>query len=256
MSSAAVSVLGHNNPPSCVEAGMEAAAALSAWLAEHPLISTEDKAREAKLLLDRAKSSAGEIEDTRKRETKPLNDKLDEINGRYKAMHNTDPKKPGILDRVTSELRKRLTVFVQAEEDKRLAEAEAKRRAAEASELAAREAERHEKEAIENAAAGELGVDVTQVVVAANRAYSEFKKADRVATRAEHDSNVRIGGGWNRSVSLRTKETLVLTSYGKAITAIGPHPKIEEAILSAARSYRSEKGKLPDGVRSETSREI
>ena len=254
--SLAVAMTGHNNPPDCIECGAEAAVALSAWLAENPLIYSEEQAREAKLLLDRSKASAGEIEDNRKRETKPLNDKLDEINGRYKAMHNTDPKKPGVLDKTTNELKRRLTVYAQAEEDKRLALAEAKRREAEEAARIAHEAEAAEQEASANARMGELGVDVTQVVVAADKAAKDFAKLDRAAAVAERDANVKIGGGWNRAVGLRTKETLVLESYGRAITAIGPNEKVRDAILSAARDYRREKGQLPDGVRSETSREI
>jgi hypothetical protein len=247
---------GHNNPPDCIECGAEASVALSAWLAENPLIYSEEQAKQAKLLLDRAKGSAGEIEDARKRETKPLNEQLEEINGRYKAMHNTDPKKPGILDKNTNELKRRLTVYAQVEEDKRLAELEAKRRGADEAARIALAAKAQEEEALANSRAGELGVDLTQVVVATDKAVNAAQKAERAAAVAERDSNVKIGGGWGRAVGLRTKETLILESYGRAITAIGPHDKIRDAILSAAREYRSEKGQLPDGVRSETSREI
>jgi hypothetical protein len=254
--SLAVVMTGHNNPPDCIESGAETSVALSAWLAENPLIYSEDQARDAKLLLDRAKSSAGEIEDNRKRETKPLNDRLDEINGRYKAMHNTDKDKPGILDKTAAELKKRLAVFLEAEEARREIIAREAARERDEKERLAREAEAREKDAIANAAAGELGVDVTQVVVAASKAFDEFKKADRGAARADRNTNVKVAGGWNRAASLRTKETLVLVSYGKAITAIGPHDGIRDAILSAAREYRKEKGNLPEGVSSEITRAI
>lgn len=247
---------GHNNPPGPIDAAMDTACALSAWLAEHPVIETEDKARDAKILLDRAKSSAGEVEDARKRETKPLNDELEEINARHKAMHNTDAKKPGTLDKVTAELKRRLTQFVAAEEARRLVAAEKARKEAEEKERLAREAEDREKEAIENAKAGELGVDVTQIVVASGRAVKDAQLADRIAQRAERETHVRIGGGWMNSASLRTKETLVLVSYSKAMSAIGPNEKVAEAILSAARDYRKEKGTLPDGVESRVHREI
>jgi hypothetical protein len=249
-------MIGANNPPDCIESGAETSVALSAWLAENPLIYSEEQARDAKLLLDRSKASAGEIEDARVKETKPLNDRLTEINGRYKSMHNTDPKKPGVLDKVMAELKRRLTVYAQVEEDKRLAALEAKRRETEEAERIARNAAAAAQEGIANARAGELGVDVTQLVVAADKAERDFQKADRAEAVAERDANVKIGGGWNRAVGLRTKETLVLESYGRAITAIGPNEKVRDAILSAARDYRKEKGQLPDGVRSETSRAI
>src|SRR6185312_9538969 len=103
---------------------------------------------------------------------------------------------------------------------------------------------------------GELGVDVTQVVVAADTAFSEFEHAAREAARAERDAHVKIGGGWGRSASLRNKETLVIVHYGRALKAIGPNDKIREAILSAARDYRKEKGNLPDGVEAQFTRDL
>ena len=248
--------IGHNNPPETIEAARDTMTALSDWMAEHPVIEIEDDAREAKKLLDRAKSCADEIENDRDQLVRPLNEQIATINGKYKAVHNTDAKKPGTLDRTVLELKARLSVFIKAEEVKREAEAERLRLAAEDAAHIAREAEAREQEAIRNAQAGELGVDVTQVVVEADSRFAEFQKAEREAQRAERNEHVKIGGGWGNAVSLRTKETLVLVSYAKAITAIGPNDKIRDAILSAARDYRKLKGSLPDGVVSETTREI
>src|SRR3990167_4817988 len=248
--------IGHNNPPETIEAARDTMTALSDWMAEHPVIEIEDDAREAKKLLDRAKSCADEIENDRDQLVRPLNEQIATINGKYKAVHNTDAKKPGTLDRTVLELKARLSVFIKAEEVKREAEAERLRLAAEDAAHIAREAEAREQEAIRNAQAGELGVDVTQVVIEADSRFAEFQKADREAARAERNEHVKIGGGWGNAVSLRTKETLVLVSYAKAITAIGPNDKIRDAILSAARDYRKLKGSLPDGVVSETTREI
>ena len=248
--------LGHNQGPDLIDFARDTMVDLSAWMAEHPAIQSDDDARAAKKLLDRAKSCAGDIEAERDKLVRPLNEQISAINGRYKAVHNTDTKRPGTLDKVVNELKGRLAEFIRAEEARREAEAEAKRRAAEEAERAAREAEAREREAIENAKAGELGVDVTQVVVAADTAFSEFEHAAREAARAERDSHVRVGGGWGRSASLRTIETLVLVSYGKAIKEIGPHPKIEEAVLSAAREFRKVHGRLPEGVTATTERRL
>lgn len=254
--SVAQAEIGHNKPPETIEAAQDTMTALSAWMAEHPVIEIEDDAREAKKLLDRAKGCAGEIENDRDRLVRPLNEQIDTINGKYKAVHNKDPKKPGTLDRIVLELKARLGIFIKAEEVKRAAEAERLRLAAEEAARIAREAEASEREAIANANAGELGVDVTQVVVEADSRFADFQKADREAQRAERNEHVKIGGGWGNAVSLRTKETLVLISYSRAITAIGPNDKIQEAILSAARDYRKLYGKLPDGVTAETTREL
>jgi hypothetical protein len=248
--------IGHNQPPETIEAAQDTMRSLSDWMAEHPIIEIEDDAREAKKLLDRAKGCAGEIENDRDRQVRPLNDQIANINGKYKAVHNADPKKPGTLDRIVTELKARLAIFIRAEEVKRQAEADRLRLAAEAAARIAREAEAKEREAIQNAQAGELGVDVTQVVIEADSRFADFQKADREAARAERNEHVKIGGGWGNAVSLRTKETLVLVSYGKAITAIGPNDKIRDAILSAAREYRKERGALPEGVISETTKEL
>jgi hypothetical protein len=229
---------------------------LSAWMAEHPSIETEDDAREAKKLLDRAKSCAGDVEAERDKIVRPLNEQISEVNARYKAVHNTDSKRPGILDKVVAELKARLGAFIKAEEDRRIAEAEAKRREAEEAERVAREAEAKEREAIENAKAGELGVDVSQVVVEADEKFSEFEHAAREAARAERAAHVKIGGGWGRSASLRTVETLVLDDPFFAIEDMGVSQSIEDAILSAARDYRKKHGKLPAGVSATTDRKL
>lgn len=247
--------IGDNMPPGIIDFAHETMTALSDWMKNRPVIQTEDEAREAKLLLDRAKNCAGDLEAERDKLVRPLNERIDAINANYKAVHNKDSKRPGLLDRVVNELKARLSAFLQAEEDRRIAIAEAAQRERDEAERLAREAEAREREAIDNAAKGELGVDVTQVVVEADSRFADFKKADREAARAERDSHVKLGG-FGRAASLRNKETLVLVSYAKAIKAIGPNDKVREAILSAARDYRKEKGNLPEGVEAEFARAI
>lgn len=250
-----IASIGHNNPTPA-DLAVDAMRDLSAWMAEHPVIETEDDARAAKLLLDRAKGCAGDIEAERDKLVRPLNDEIAAINAEYKAIHNTDKKKPGILDQVVNELRQRLTDFLQREEQRRQREAEEKRRAAELAAQAAAEAEAQKQQAIENASAGELGVDVTQVVVKATEAVNEARKTDWAAQRADRDTNVRIGGGFRKAVSLRTVETLSVTDPIAAIRVMGATENITDAILSAARDYRRKHGSLPAGVSSATTRQV
>lgn len=254
--SVAVAKIGHNNPPETIEAAQDTMRALSDWMAEHPVIAVEDDAREAKKLLDRAKGCAGEIENDRDRQVRPLNEQIAVINAKFKAVHNTDAKKPGTLDRVVLELKARLSVFIKAEEARRFAEAERLRLEAVEAERAAREAEEREREAVANAKAGELGVDVTQVVIEADSRFAEFQKADRDAARAGRNERVKIGGGWGNAVSLRAKETLILDDAIAAIQVLGVNEKITDAILSAARDYRKVEGSLPAGVSSVTDRHL
>lgn len=245
---------GHNNPPSPIDLAKVTIDAMSEWMKDNPVIETGEQAKEAKLLCDRAKVSLDEIEDERNKLVRPLNEQVDAINGKYKALHNSDKKRPGTYDRIFAELKARVAAFLVAEEDRRRKEAEeAAAKAAEA-ERVAREAEAKEKEALENAAAGELDVDVVAVTTEADEAFGEYERQSRFAARAERDTKVKLGGGFGRSASLRTVETLHLDSYNLALKAIGPHPKVEEAILSAAREYRKTHGRLPEGVSATTER--
>lgn len=251
-----LALVGHNNPPGPIELAETVASEINAWLGDHPVIETEEQARAAKPLLDRAKAACDEIEAERDGKVRPLNERVASINAQYKGVHNTDQKKPGKFDRIILELKARIAAYLRAEEDRRQQEAEEARRKAEEAELIAREAEQREREALANAQAGELDVDVAAVISQADTAFAEYEQQSRFAARAERDSKAKIGGGFRRTAALRTVETLHLDSYGKALKAIGPHPKIEEAILSVAREYRKTHGALPDGVRATTERAL
>lgn len=248
--------IGDNNPPGPIEHAESVVAEANAWLADHPVIQTEDEAREAKPIMDRLKLAFEEIEAERDGKVRPLNEQVKAINERYKSLHNTDAKKPGRFDRVAVELKARFAAYMLREEEKRRQAAEAARKAKEEAERVAREAEAAEREALQNAAAGELDIDVAKVTAEADDKFQEYERVSRFAERAEKETTVKIGGGFRTSASLRTVETLVLDSYGKAIRAIGPNEKIEAAILSAARDYRKTHGVLPDGVSATTERKL
>jgi hypothetical protein len=245
--SATVVSIGSNNPPGPIDHAQSVVDDINSWLADHPVIESEDQAREAKPYLDRAKAAFEEVEAERDGKVRPLNERVKSVNDTYKSLHNTDPKKPGRFDRIVIELKARVGAFMLREEEKRRVAAEKARIAQEEAERIAREAEAMEAEALENAKAGEV-VDVADVTKQADEAFSEFERQSRFAARAERDTKVKIGGGFDRTASLRNVETLHLESYGKAIKAIGPHDKIRDAILSAARDYRKEHGALPEGV--------
>jgi dTMP kinase len=248
-------VIGGNNPPDLISHAQTVIDDINSWLSDHPVIETEEQSREAKPFLDRAKAALDEIEAERDGKVRPLNDTVDAINAKYKALHNVDKKKPGLFDRIVNELKSRVSAFMVAEEARRAKEAEAARLAQEEAERIAREAEEREREALANAAAGEV-VNVAEVTQAADEAFNEFERTSRFAARAEKDTRVKIGGGFQKAVALRTVETLHLDSYALALKAIGPQDKIRDAILSAARDYRNQHGKLPEGVRATTERKL
>lgn len=249
-------VVGNNQPPGPIDYAKEAMVDLSNFLNETPVIESPDQASKAGLFIERMRKSLADVEDERTAKVSPLNKQVDDINAEYKALHNADRKKPGIADKLLNELRARLTVFAQAEEAKRLAIAEAARRAAEEAERVAREAEAKEREAVDNAKLGEC-TDVGAATMEADQTFSRFEKADRAAAIAEKGVPVRIASALGgNALSMRTTETLVLVSYNKAVRAIGPNDKIQTAILSAARDYRKLHGKLPDGVTDVKERKI
>lgn len=242
-----LAVVGSNNPPGPIEHAQSVVDAINAWLADHPVIESEDQAREAKPYLDRAKAAFEEVESERDSKVRPLNEQVKATNETYKALHNTDPNKPGRFDKIVIELKARVAAFMLREEEKRRIAAEKARLAQEEAERIAREAEAKEAEALANAKVGEV-VDMAEVTKQADEAFSEFERQSRFAARADRETKVKVGGGFGRSASLRNIETLHLESYNKALKAIGPHDKIRDAILSVAREYRKEHGALPDGV--------
>lgn len=238
-----------NHPPSPIEIAKDVQGQLAAFLDANPVVETGEQAREAKLMVDRAKAALDEMEIARDGEVRPLNTKVKEINAGYKAV--SEP-----LARILDALKDRLAAFIAAEEARRLAALEEARKRKEEAERLAREAEAREAEAKDDAAQGVIDANVGAAIAEADAAFADYRVADREAQRAERDAHVKIGGGFGRSLSLRKKETLIVEDAGKLLRAVGMTPKIEEALIAAARDYRRLKGKLPVGIRSETDRAL
>lgn len=237
----------HNNPPSQIDFSRETANALSAWMRDNPTVQTEDDARAAKVLCDRASLCLGDMRDERDALTRPLNEQLTEIHSRYREPQNT-------LSRVLTELTARINAFIIREEQRRkqiAAEAEAK--LAEAERLA-REAEEVEQKAIEEAKEGVADADVAVLVREADEKFSRFKEIRNEARRAKHATKVKIGGGFRRAHSLRGKEVLTVENANDAIAEMGLTDAIRNTILKEARAYRKAFGHLPAGIISTTER--
>jgi len=240
---------GSNNPPDMVEMSTATMHDLSAWMAENPVIQTMESAREAKLLLDRGKLCVADLTDEYKKKAAPFRREIEILGERYTPC--------GVaIKAVIEELSARLTDFTRAEERRRVEAANEARRLADEAERRARAAEAAEQEAIRSAGHGELGVDIASHVVSTEDAYRDAEVKARQAQLAERESKVRIGGGFKRATTLRNKETLILTNAIQAITSIGVTEEIREAILKSARTYRKLRGKLPDGVSVEITREV
>jgi hypothetical protein len=254
-------VIGGNAPPSPIDLARSSFDDLSRWLKDHPVISTEAQAREAKLFKDRADSALKAIEEARVNLVAPLNEQVREINAEHHQYHNGNSGKPGIFDKILVALKFRMTAYAKAEEAKREAIARAAREAAERAEREAREAETREREAHQEAAQGVCDVDIGRATADADQAFADFKKADRELGRAERNATVRIGGGFGKVTTLRTQEVLTVTDWQAAIADMldddGLIPEcIHDAILTAARAHRKMFGELPTGIGREEERKI
>ncbi len=251
--SISIARLGHNNPPSQIELTRAAMSDLSGFLGGNPTI-TDQSVSEGALYVERGRKALQDLEDARKKETGPLNEQVKSINEQYRSVR--DP-----MDNVLSELRRRLTDHTAREEAKRIRAAEEARRAAELAEMEARIAEQKERDTKTNASFGEV-TNVAAAVVEADQAFSAFQKLDRAASIAERNTHVKLPsqlGG--KALGLRSKETLMLDNAAEAFAAISDADGITEnglyeAILTAARTYRKRYGRLPSGVRAETTRSI
>lgn len=235
--------IGGNNPPGAIDIGNETASDLSMWLAQHPVIEREEDAIEAAPYVKRGKGALADMEAERDNRVRPLNAEVKQINESYK------PAK-ALLEKILDQLKSRLDAYGHAVEMRRIRDMEEKLRVAREAECIARAAAAADQEAKENAGVGEVGVDIAATTRAADAAFSEMRKAQREAARAERDVPVKLGVGYGAPLSMRTTETLVLESYNRALRAIGPDPRIESVILTCAREYRKKHGRLPEGVTS------
>ena len=233
--------IGHNQAPNQIEFSRDTVQALSDWMKDNPVVQTEESAREAKLLCDRASLCLKDMHDERDGLTRPLNEQLAEIHARYREPQNT-------LGRVLTELTARINAFIIREEERRKQIAiEAAAKLAEAERIA-REAEAIEQQAIEDAKHGVADADVGVLVREADEKFSRFREARNAANRAKHATRVKIGGGFRRAASLRTKETLTIESVNDAIAEMGLTDAISNAVLKEARSFRKAFGALPAGI--------
>ena len=241
--------IGHNQPPSQIEFTRETCEALGEWLKENPVVETEEQARSGKLLVDRAANCLKDLEAERNGQVRPLNEEVKRINDHYRTPRNN-------LEAICNQIKERLLDFIKAEEARRQAILEEKRRQAEEAERRAREAEERERETKEDAKVGVLDSDVAGATIEADAAFAAFTRSERELARAERDTHVKIGGGFNRALSARQKETLIVDDPAAALVEMGFNSDIIEAICKAARAYRKLHGRLPNGIKSDIDRSI
>jgi hypothetical protein len=232
---------GHNNPPEMIELAASTASSISAWMADNPVVATEENARDAKLQIDRAKLCIKDLEAERDRRTRPLIDRLLTVREEYRG-----PRR--LIGTILDEMLYRLQIFVRAEERKLAIRAEEAAAKTLEAERAARDAEKIEQEKLDDASEGEVGIDVAEVTSNADQAFEDYQKAARQAVLAQRETHVKIGGGFSRAIGLRKKETLHVVDCFAAIGELGVTTDIALAILKSARTFRKLNGRLPNGV--------
>lgn len=227
-----------------LEIAAEQTEILAKWLADHPVIQSEEEAREAKIVYDRAYNAAVDLEAAKERETKPLHTAW-----QVKLAYYRGPV--ANLGGAVKVLYGRMQAYLRKVEVMRVAVAEAARRTAFIKEVEARQAEAVEREAKENASQGEVGVDVVAATAQADTAFGDFKQAVHAADRAMQATEVRVSGGIGRAIGIRREKTLILDDGAKALAALGVTEDIRAAILKSARAYKKLNNKWPDGVHEE-----
>jgi hypothetical protein len=235
--------------PTCIDTARGVYRVLAAFLAETPVIETPEDAKKGANLIEQVRATLGEMKDEHDELVKPLNVKL-------KALHDLYRVPREAITLIADQLKRRLSVYANAEEARRKKIAEEARLAAIEAERLAREAEAREREAIADADVGVVGIDIAGSVSQADRAFSSFKAATRAAARAEREIPLRLNGGFGRAVGPRKSEALKIDDAIAAIKAMGLTEKIADAILSSARAYRALHGNLPAGVSANTTRKF
>src|SRR5882724_135103 len=238
-----MSDIGHNNPPEVLELAPDVIADISGKMADIPVVETEQDARLIKMEIDRAKACIRDLEAERDSKVRPLNNKVGLINQTYRRPRN-------LLGNLLDEMLSRVRIFVKAEEKRREETALAAAARAAALALEARTKELEEQERLDDAAKGEVGVNVAEVIAEADDAFEAYEKAERQATLAQKETHVKVGGGFSRAIGMKKVETLHVDDWHKAIGQMGLTRDIEEAILKSARAWRRVRGMLPPGIRS------
>lgn len=239
--------LGSNNPPDMAELVGETMQAISDWLAEHPVIETEEDARAAKVFIDRGKLGIKDLEDERAAKVQPLNRQVAEINEHYRG-----PRED--LREVLNEISQRVGAFLRTEERRRLEAAAEARRLLEETERVAREAEARAVSLRDEASGGVVGGNVAAAIMAVNQANREHERAQRAEALAEKETKVKIGGGFTKALSLRTQVTLLVTDHVEAVRALGSNEWLNEAIIKSARAYFKLNNKYPPGIEAKAER--
>ena len=237
-----------NAPPAgsvAIEQAKDTTTEVSAFLKETPAVTSPEECRLGDNWIERVRINLQSMEDERVPLVAPLNKQLGEINERFRPVRQ-------VLEKIQTELKRRVTVFKNKVEAERQAEAERIRLAAEEAERRAQEAAAAADDAI---AAADVGVceDAGAAIFEAHQTEREAGKLDRMASRAEHSVTYRnpsIAGG--KAMSMRTVQVINIVDPVAAVKAMCPNGIVPEKLATAIRQcatiFEDAYGVLPDGI--------
>lgn len=203
--------IGDNNPPhtpwDAINAHLDDLLVEAHAWADGTSVDSQEQADEASRLVDELRKAGDVADDLRGEEKKPLDEQISKIQERYnvyiaglKTKHNS----PGSVTRAIAALKATVKPYLDAQEAKRLADAEAARkRAQEALETAAA--------AARAAAPSDLGAQEQAEALVA-----DAKHADREARQIETSRTQARGG--TRAMGLRTVWKAHMTDPKAALT--------------------------------------
>jgi hypothetical protein len=233
-----------NAPPAvapAIAAATEQAALLKSFIADSPVIQTAQEAQAAATWIESTRKTLAAMEDERKPLVEPHVAEQKRINGAYRVVREP-------LEELLNIVRARWNKWDTAERMRREAAAAAARREAEEAAERAQAAVLAAEDAIAGAEVGECA-DVGSAVVEAQEAVRDANKLGRVAGRAERETAVRVAstlGG--RAQTSRAFKVFTVIDIHAAINAMGPTPKILEAVISSARDFYAAHEEPPAGV--------
>lgn len=239
---------GHNKPPRAAFEKARNALTVAEDLASRiSVIRNEDDADRIAAGIRAVQNAWEELNYDREVQVRPLNARVQAINGEYRAPLQA-------FKTIEDALKSINRVWLLAQDKLREAEAKRLREEAEAKAEIARKAQEEAEREAERAKDGDVTEGPLRPVEAARDAQQATlaaRKAEAAATALEN-SSVTSGGGDTRAVGLRTREVLTIATTKdmiKVVTNIGIADKdLVEDVIKACRRFKKKRNMWPIGL--------
>lgn len=229
--------LGHNNPPSAIDAAAEVVLTAEAFIVECPEILDADQAKEAGGLVEQLRAARKTLTSALKSDMAPHDQAIADLKAEYKPVANQIDANGVSLMKMSSAWLQKERARIAAE--KAAQEAEARRLREEADRIR-REAEEAARDSVADASAAEEAARAAAEASAANRTARE---AERVAFKKPEAATIK-GDTAKRAMRLTTYWSAVVTDEAAAIETYRDHPTVRAATLAAALKVANEAARV------------